>query len=93
MCVCVFILVHESMRESKRLTRCVLVYVCYTMQCFYAGESVAEPLLYYENNISGTVTLLKAMHKYGVNNIVFSSSATVYGEPDQVRRTRSVSFR
>ena len=45
------------------------------------GESVEKPLEYYENNIGGTVNLLKSMRKYGVNKIIFSSSATVYGDP------------
>lgn len=44
------------------------------------GESCEKPLLYYENNISGTVTLLEVMAEHGCKNIVFSSSATVYGE-------------
>lgn len=44
------------------------------------GESCQKPLLYYENNISGTVTLCEAMVAHGVKKIVFSSSATVYGE-------------
>ena len=44
------------------------------------GESVEKPLKYYENNVGGTVNLLEAMKKYGVEKIVFSSSATVYGE-------------
>ena len=48
------------------------------------GESVAKPLLYYSNNISGTVTLCEAMQKAGVFNMVFSSSATVYGDPATV---------
>ncbi|RKX92871.1 MAG: UDP-glucose 4-epimerase GalE [Spirochaetes bacterium] len=48
------------------------------------GESVAKPLKYYHNNISGTVSLLEAMNKNGVKNIVFSSSATVYGDPQEV---------
>lgn len=48
------------------------------------GESVVEPLLYYDNNVHGTQVLLQAMQKAGVFNFVFSSSATVYGEPDQV---------
>ncbi|MGN1133622.1 MAG: UDP-glucose 4-epimerase GalE [Oscillospiraceae bacterium] len=43
------------------------------------GESVHKPLEYYHNNITGTLMLLKAMQKYGCKNIVFSSSATVYG--------------
>lgn len=48
------------------------------------GESVAKPLMYYENNITGTVNLLHAMEKGGCRNIVFSSSATVYGDPAKV---------
>ena len=44
------------------------------------GESVEKPLKYYENNVGGTINLLKCMKKYGVNKIVFSSSATVYGD-------------
>ena len=43
------------------------------------GESVAEPLRYYDNNVVGTMTLLDAMHRHRVTRIVFSSSATVYG--------------
>ncbi len=43
------------------------------------GESVEKPLLYFENNVGGTVTLCRVMNKYGVKRIVFSSSATVYG--------------
>ena len=43
------------------------------------GESVEKPLIYYRNNITGTVNRLEAMKKYGVHEIVFSSSATVYG--------------
>ena len=53
------------------------------------GESVAKPLLYYENNIAGTVNLLNVMTKYNCTNIVFSSSATVYGDPASVPVTES----
>jgi UDP-glucose 4-epimerase len=45
------------------------------------GESVQIPLQYYHNNVSGTIMLLKIMEKFEVRNLVFSSSATVYGEP------------
>lgn len=45
------------------------------------GESVAKPWEYYENNIGGTLTLVDVMKKNGVKNIIFSSSATVYGNP------------
>ncbi|MEY8507079.1 UDP-glucose 4-epimerase GalE [Lachnospiraceae bacterium 42-17] len=46
------------------------------------GESVKKPLEYYHNNITGTLTLMKVMREMGVKNIVFSSSATVYGSPE-----------
>ena len=45
------------------------------------GESVAEPLKYYRNNLTGTLCLLESMSKAGVKTLVFSSSATVYGDP------------
>ena len=45
------------------------------------GESVAKPLEYYDNNIAGTLVLCDAMRNAGVKNIIFSSSATVYGDP------------
>ena len=48
------------------------------------GESVKKPWEYYENNIAGTLTLVDVMRKHGVKNIIFSSSATVYGNPAQI---------
>ena len=48
------------------------------------GESVKKPLDYYNNNLISTLNVLSAMQLYGVNNFVFSSSATVYGNPDNV---------
>merc|ERR1711998_225184 len=48
------------------------------------GESVQQPLRYYDNNLTGTFNLVRAMEKYGCKNIVFSSSATVYGEAKTV---------
>ena len=48
------------------------------------GESVENPLKYYENNVYGTMNLLKVMAEYEVDKIVFSSTAAAYGEPDQV---------
>ena len=48
------------------------------------GESVQKPLEYYENNISGAIVLLQTMKKYGVKKFIFSSSATVYGEPERI---------
>ncbi len=48
------------------------------------GESVGIPLRYYHNNVTGTLILLEVMKKYNLRNLVFSSSATVYGEPQTV---------
>ncbi|CAL0332018.1 unnamed protein product [Lupinus luteus] len=48
------------------------------------GESVQKPLLYYNNNLNGTITLLEVMAAYGCKKLVFSSSATVYGWPKEV---------
>lgn len=45
------------------------------------GESVENPLKYYRNNVSATVLLLEKMQEFGINNLVFSSSCTVYGQP------------
>ena len=48
------------------------------------GESVAKPLKYYRNNLDSTITLLEVMNEFGVKKIVFSSSATVYGDPEEL---------
>lgn len=48
------------------------------------GESVAKPIMYYENNLLSTINLLKQMKKHHVKNIIFSSSATVYGQPEKL---------
>ena len=48
------------------------------------GESVQQPLRYYDNNVSGSLVLFESMAKYGVKSLVFSSSATVYGDPASV---------
>jgi len=48
------------------------------------GESVSKPIEYYTNNLTSTLVIAKMMKKYHVNNIVFSSSATVYGDPETV---------
>ena len=54
------------------------------------GESVSEPLKYYENNISGTVVLTEVMNEFGCKNIVFSSSATVYGVAEEMPLTEDM---
>ena len=51
------------------------------------GESVAKPLEYYHNNITGCLVLLQTMKKYNVKKFIFSSSATVYGEPEKIPLT------
>lgn len=48
------------------------------------GESVVDPIKYYDNNMGGAIMLLKKMHEHGLNKIVFSSTAAVYGEPERV---------
>ena len=53
------------------------------------GESVAKPWEYYNNNITGTLTLLDVMKKHGCKNIIFSSSATVYGDPVEIPITEN----
>lgn len=49
----------------------------------YVGESCAEPLEYYDNNVAGTISLLHAMERASVNKLIFSSSCATYGSPDQ----------
>ena len=53
------------------------------------GESVEKPWEYYENNIGGTLTLVDVMRKHGCKNIIFSSSATVYGDPVEIPITEN----
>jgi len=73
-----------DVKDKAALTR---VFQEHTIHCVIhfaglkaVGESVAKPLLYYRNNIDTTLTLLECMAEAGVHNIIFSSSATVYGE-------------
>ena len=54
------------------------------------GESVEKPLEYYENNVSGTINLLRCMQEHGVKKIIFSSSATVYGDPGDPKYTETM---
>ena len=57
------------------------------------GESVSKPWEYYDNNITGTLTLVDVMRAHGVKNIIFSSSATVYGDPEKVPVTEDMEKR
>ena len=54
------------------------------------GESVEKPILYYENNLQSTLVLVRAMQDHNVKRIVFSSSATVYGDPEKVPITEDM---
>src|SRR5204863_1493628 len=51
------------------------------------GESVADPMRYYRINVGGSLNLIDAMRRTGVHQLVFSSSATVYGDPDRMPLT------
>ena len=73
-----------DLRDAEKLAK-VFAENDYDAVIHFAGlkavaESVEKPLEYYENNVGGTINLLECMQEYGVKNIVFSSSATVYGE-------------
>ena len=50
----------------------------------YVGESVEKPLMYYQNNVATTVSVLQAMQEAGVDRFVFSSTCATYGDPDKV---------
>ncbi len=63
---------------AKEKIDCVMHFAALT----YVGESVTDPLAYYDNNTAGTISLLKAMKTAGVKRMVFSSTAAIYGEPD-----------
>lgn len=54
------------------------------------GESVQKPLEYYDNNLASTISLLHAMNRHGVKKLVFSSSATVYGDPGVTKYTETL---
>lgn len=54
------------------------------------GESMVQPLLYYKNNIIGIINLLEVMKKHSIYNLVFSSSCTVYGEPESLPITEQM---
>ncbi len=69
----------ENVFEKEKIEACI-----HFAGLKAVGESCVKPWEYYENNISGTLVLVDVMRKHGVKNIIFSSSATVYGDPDTV---------
>jgi UDP-glucose 4-epimerase len=66
---------------NKTLSRYAIEAVIHCAGLKAVGESVENPLLYYENNVFGTISLLNAMSSCGIKRLIFSSSATVYGDP------------
>jgi UDP-glucose 4-epimerase len=73
-----------DIRDSERVSEVVSgeIDACIHFAALKAvGESVAEPLRYYDNNVAGTISLLASLQGAGVKRFIFSSSATVYGEP------------
>jgi UDP-glucose 4-epimerase len=77
--------IRDRERLSKALVGCDAVIHFAGLKA--VGESVAEPLKYYDNNVHGTLVLLEAMREQGIKTIVFSSSATVYGDPEYLPLT------
>ena len=78
-----------DIRDERKLDRIVAAEAPFDATIHFAalkavGESVQLPLKYYQNNLGGTFTLLKVLAAHGCKNIVFSSSATVYGQPQSV---------
>lgn len=77
-----------DLRDMETLQR---VFRQYPIECvmhfaafIFAGESMRDPAKYYDNNVLGCLRLMEAMRLYGVSQIIFSSTAAVYGEPQQI---------
>jgi len=86
-----------DVRERAALERCMagarIEAVLHFAGLKAVGESVARPLDYYENNVGGSLALLQAMARHGVRRMVFSSSATVYGDPEALPITEEHALR
>ena len=86
-----------DVRERAALERCMagarIEAVLHFAGLKAVGESVARPLDYYENNVGGSLALLQAMARHGVRRMVFSSSATVYGDPEALPITEGHALR
>ena len=81
-------LVEGDLADHSRLTAALVEHRVSAVMHFaayaYVGESVADPAMYYRNNLGGTLSLLDAMREAGVDEIVFSSTCATYGTPDSV---------
>lgn len=80
-----------DIRDEKKLTEIFAQYQIHSVIHFAGlkavGESVAQPIRYYDNNVNGSLVLLSCLLKAGVKQIIFSSSATVYGTPASIPMT------
>jgi UDP-glucose 4-epimerase len=76
--------VRDTVALTRLLQREVVAAVIHCAGLKAVGESVTRPLDYYDNNVCGSVSLLRVLHQQGVRKLVFSSSATVYGDPSSV---------
>jgi UDP-arabinose 4-epimerase len=81
-------LVQGDLLDDKAIDRTIAEYqpsaVLHFAAYAYVGESVAEPMMYFRNNVSGTLNLLDAMRRYSVDQIVFSSTCATYGLPEKL---------
>jgi UDP-glucose 4-epimerase len=75
---------YESLKAFFESRKSEIVAVLHCAALKAVGESVQKPILYYENNVNGSLNLLRCMSETGCKRIVFSSSATVYGDPQTV---------
>ena len=77
-----------DLNERPTLTRALRDHKIDTVMHFaayaYVGESVEKPLMYYQNNVATTISVLQAMQEVGVSRFVFSSTCAVYGDPDRI---------
>lgn len=81
-------LVEGDIRDHSTVLQAFRAYrpdaVLHFAACAYVGESVVDPQKYYDNNVTGSLSLLKAMLEVGCRSIVFSSSCAIYGEPEEL---------
>lgn len=86
--------VQADIRDEQALSDIFTRYDIYAVMHFAGlkavGESCVQPIKYYQNNVYGTLVLTEVMEKFKVKKIIFSSSATVYGEPDTVKYTEDL---
>src|SRR5207302_6618236 len=81
-------MVAADLNDRDTLTRTLGEYKIDTVMHFaayaYVGESVEKPLMYYQNNVATTISVLQSMQETGVERFVFSSTCAVYGDPDKI---------